>query len=220
MMKSNRIGAVIFLAFGLVFTLIGIGLAVFASAALNREGDRIAALPVISGTQLSSASPNTDILLEGVISERNPQLNGDFVAFDRELYMGVDDQDDPIWSLQQRQRPALLLDADGALVQTTANYAVSGYHQIIDPGLQDARKTRQTERIFGLVRGREVTVLGQVRTGSEGPEINATTIYAGNRDQFIATQYIGSQVTFWVGFGFGLFGLVFGGIGVWWWIKL
>jgi hypothetical protein len=197
------------LGIGGVFLAAGIGIGVFATRAAQAELARAEALPPSSAVAVRQRGLGSEVLVEGVIDRRNPTRFRDFVAYTRAEYRGTDEDDDEVWVVDERILPPLLVDA-GGVIAIAEGYRLEGWHE----RWQDTEGLRWngfsgegTKRYEGLVAGMPVTAIGQVVSGREGVAVRAEFVYAGSRDDYLASRR--STITFlpWFGAIFALVGL-------------
>ncbi len=169
------------------------------------EAGRIARLPQMDATTVTSAAPGDELLITGVLSENAPLNAGSrLVAYNEQIWeVTVTEVDDDrsvrgAWSTPATTVvPALTLDLGGNLVEIRAVNAVrlTGdlLREEIVRGAEDAETTAYegqplpegSQRYQGLADGDLVTVLGQkAAAGGVLPE----QIFAGDRVAFEATQ--------------------------------
>lgn len=209
---GRLIGVLLFLVMGLVFTLAGLGIGIFGSRAMAAEAERVAQLPSLSAAQVDTGAIGTAAVVEGRISQRNSTRFGDYVAYIREEYRGTDSDGDPIWRVDEQVTPPLLIDAPGGMVQLiNADYALSGdLHEWREGNstFWNGLTNEGTKRYEGFHPGDEVTVIGELAMGREGPGISAQHLYGGSQNDYVEHQRTGARFLPWFGGIFGIIGLI------------
>jgi hypothetical protein len=205
---------------GTIFLAIGIGIGYFASRAAASEAARVEALQPLSANQAERLVIGDEVLVEGVISERNSPSYRQFVAYIREEYQGTDDDGDPRWSEDERITPRLLIEigeVGGTLLQIgNEDYRLEQPHETWQDqeGLNYSLfGDTNTRRYAGLVIGKPITAIGEVQRGSEGPELRAEFVYGGTRAAYIQAQRDDAAFLPWFGFIFGCVGVILLGSG-------
>ena len=197
--------------FGLMGVLFaGIGAAFFwGGITASAEADRVAALTPVPFEQLADLPPNTEIIIEGRISERNTGLIDGLVTFTEHEYQGVDCDDDgscdQVWTETQRATPALWLDMPGGRLRLS-NTDYQLYNPPISwqttPELIEGR----TLEYAGFRMGNPAFAAGNLST-DDGITLNAEFLFGGSRAEYIDYQEEDA-------FGLFMFGAIFGGVGL------
>jgi hypothetical protein len=217
---ERNFATIILFGMGTIFLAIGIGVGYFGSRAAADEAVRAEELRALSPGQAERLVIGDEVLVEGVISERNSQLYRQFVAYIREEYQGTDDDGDPRWSEDERVTPRLLIEVGevgGTLLQIgNEDYRIEQPHETWQDqqGLNySVFGDTNTRRYSGFVTGKPITAIGEVQRGSEGPELRAEFIYGGTRAAYIQAQRDDAAFLPWFGFIFGCVGAILIGIG-------
>lgn len=163
------------------FSIICLGCALFSGAlAPWLIGETIAQVERLEPTSFPAfedGEPGREVLIEGVVSERNPVENG-FVAYER--YVAQRDPDgDLSWRKVDEVRPPLRIDLRGGSVRVVGNYRLES------PGDEDET---EGERFVGLRVGTPVIAVGRLTQGQEEIELDAEFIGVGTRDEFLQDQ--------------------------------
>jgi hypothetical protein len=222
--KAEWGGPVIFIAMGLLFMLIGGLVASFIAQSAQANAERVERLVPISGPAFNDGTPGREVLIEGVLSERNRARFRDFVAYYREEYRGTDEDGDDKYELMETVAPGLLVDVDGTLVQIARDsYAFDRPHEQWQDrsSLEYNVFSGEATNIYhGFVAERPVLAVGTVQRGLEGLELQAEFVYGGTRAEYIERERSN------IGFA-RIFGVIFGGIGalfaimgVWWLLHM
>jgi hypothetical protein len=203
-------GPAIFMALGIMFMLIG-GLVSYVIAQSARANvERIERLAPISGPAFNDGTPGREVLIEGVLSERNRARFRDFVAYYRDEYRGQDEDGDDEFERRETVAPGLLVDVDGTLVQIAADtYRFDLPHAEWQdrPRLEYNVFTGEATSVYsGFVAERPVMAIGTLQRGSEGLELRAEFVYGGTRAEYMNRERT-SQNMAWI------FGAISGGIG-------
>lgn len=205
------------LALGLVFVVVGLILGVGVAGAARAAAERAARLEPIGARQLALRGAGEAVLVEGVVSKRNPARFRDFVAYIREEYRGEDDDGDATWAIDERVTPPLLIEAAGVIQVANSDYQLQGrqarwqesgglaWNGFTDEG---------TKRYAGLRADDPVMSIGAAVRGREGVELQAELIYAGTRADYIAEQRGIATWLPWIGLSLGGVGLLLIAIGV------
>ncbi|HEU4324874.1 MAG TPA: hypothetical protein VFS21_17140 [Roseiflexaceae bacterium] len=206
-------GRLFLLGFGLIFVLVGLGLAVVAAGEARAAADRAERLTPLGAAALEDSPPGREVLVEGAVSARNRALFQDMVAYVREEYRGTDSDGDSQWSEDERRTPPLWLDLPGG----TARLADDTYtlespaQRWQEPGglTWNGFSGEGTKRYRGFRAGDSVVAIGTLVAGQEGPELRAEFVAGGTRASYIASQRSGAAVLPWIG---GIFTLVGAGL--------
>jgi len=205
------------LGFGLSFLAVGVALGVWGSRHAADQAARAEALAPIGAAALEDAPVGAEVLVEGLVSPRNPALFRDFVAYSAEQYRGQSSGSRPRWSTVDTVTPPLLLEAGGLVRLANDDYSLQGAHATYqDPGpLTRGDLFREsTRRYQGLVAGGAVTAIGTVVPGVEGNELRAELVFAGTRDEYIAGQRGSAATLPFIGAIFGVIGAAVAGVGL------
>ncbi len=197
------------LLFGSVFLAVGIGVGVFATRSVQAELARAEALQPSSAAALRQRGLGSEVLVDGMIDRRTPVQFRSFVAYEQAEYRGTDDDDDQVWVVEERVLSPLLVDIGGPL-SIAAGYRLEGWHerwQDTDGLRWNGFTGEGTKRYDGLVAGRPVMAIGAVASGREGIELRAEFVYAGSRDEYLASRRSTTAFLPWFGAIFGLVGL-------------
>jgi hypothetical protein len=222
--RSSAFAQIFLVGFGLLFLAVGLFLATVAARQAGAEASRVEQLHPLSVAALDDSQPGREALVEGRISERNPALFQQFVAYVREEYRGEDDNAREKWEEDERRAPPLLIDVVDGLVQLSDD----GYILDSPPHTwQDSQSSltwngfsgEGTKRYRGFQAGDPVLALGTLVAGAEGLELQAERIYGGTRDSYIAGR---RQAALWmprIGGILGLVGAAITSVGIWLFLR-
>ncbi|WP_129627486.1 hypothetical protein [Candidatus Oscillochloris fontis] len=203
---------------GLIFVGVGIFTGFFLSRDAQNEAERVAALAPMTRQAVERAAPGSPVLIEAVVSRRNPATFRTFVAYVREEYHGRDSDGDDDWREDERVTPPLLLDLDGGVVAiSNADYRISRYHEKWQEGTTlywNGLKGEGTKRYTGLVAGGPLLVIGTIQDGREGNTIHAERVFGGSQAEYIENQRSTARFLPFFGLIFGVVGLILLGVGV------
>ncbi|MFV9505278.1 MAG: hypothetical protein AB4911_12010 [Oscillochloridaceae bacterium umkhey_bin13] len=176
--------------FGMAIIGLGYFIGVHLASQARTQAELAESLPAVGAASLAASTPNTPILVEGVISPNNPTPFRDFVAYVRQEFRGADQNGDEKWEEDERVTPRLWLEAAGPVRLANSDYAIEGPHQRWqEEGLNWNRRSQEgSKRYFGLVAGEPAIALGAVSAGAAGNELRAALVYGGTREQYIAAQ--------------------------------
>lgn len=211
------LGRVFLLLFGLIFFLIGGGIAIFGTIAVRGEIARAERLTPVSAAAFDDLAPGSEVMIEGVLSQRNKARFRNFVAYRREEYRGSDKDGDPKWSVDEEYKPALLVETSGSITIAADRYSIQKPHQTWQEGrglTWNGVTGEGTKRYSGFVAGLPVMAIGTVQPGSEGNELQANFVFGGSRTDYLADKRTTATFLPWFGGCFAMFGLLFIGIGV------
>jgi hypothetical protein len=221
MRRGPAIIPVFLIGFGLIFLALGIFLATAGAQQADADAERAEQLSPLTVAALEDSRPGREVLIEGRISERNPSLFRQFVAYVREEYRGSDDDDREKWQEDERRTPPLLIEvADGTVSLANNNYALDNpphvWHDSETSRVWNGFTGEGTKRYRGFQAGDLALAIGTLASGSEGLELQAEQVYGGTRSSYIADR---RQAAVWmprIGGIFGLFGLAITLAGIWW----
>lgn len=205
--------SLLLLGMGLLFLSVGVLVGVVGARAARAEVARLEQLRPISALALEDQPGGADALVEGVVSPHNRIVFRDFVAYvSEELDVRTDSDGDreETWRSRGRETPRLLLEADGAVQIGNEGYSIARGHETWydEATLGFNHQTRDGSlRYSGLVAGGPITAIGTVMAGPEGKELNAVTLFAGTRDEYLTAQREGADFM-------PIFGAIFGGVGL------
>ena len=218
--RRSVIGPIFLIGFGLVFLAIGLIMATVAARQAGAEAARAEQLRPLTVAMLDDSQPGREALVEGRISDRNPALFQQFVAYIREEYRGRDDDDREKWEEDERRTPPLLIDlADGIVPLANDNYALDSpphtWQESQSSLVWNGFTGEGTKRYRGLRAGDAALAIGTLVAGPEGLELQAERVYGGTRDSYIADR---RQTALWmprIGAIFGVIGAALALAGVW-----
>ncbi|PDV98502.1 hypothetical protein [Candidatus Chloroploca asiatica] len=196
--------------FGVALIIVGVIMATVLAQDARARLARANSLAPVTAAEVRLAGSNRTVLVEGVLSTRNPVLVHNFVAFTRYEYLGEDDDGSDQWDVVERITPPLLIEASGLVQLAAQPYRITGYHAYWqEPTLRSRTFSQEgSHRYEGLVPGEMVMTIGTVVRGNEGNEVAAEFVYPGSRDAYVLAQ---SRAARWLpvaGFSAGLTGLV------------
>ncbi len=206
-------GRLFLLGFGLIFVVVGLGLATLAAGQARAAAERAERLAPLGVAALEDSPPGREALVEGVVSARNRALFQEMVAYVREEYRGTDSEGDALWSEDERRTPPLWLDLPGG----TARLADGAYtldspaQRWQEPGglTWNGFAGEGTKRYRGFRAGDPVVAIGTLVAGPEGPQLRAEFVAGGTRAGYIDRQRSGAAMLPWLG---GVFALVGAGL--------
>jgi hypothetical protein len=211
----------VMLVLGLLGLALGVGLGVFGSRSAQEEAARAERLVSVSAAALEDAQVGREVLVEGQISERNPALFREFVAYEREEYRGSDSDGDAEWSRDEIKRPPLLIAVGDGLVQivgeTYALRDMPARWQESNVLSWNGLTNEGTKRYQGFAAGNPVVLIGAVASGSEGNQLHAEFLAGGTRASFMAARRNDATILPWVGLGLSIAGLGIAAGGLWLW---
>jgi len=211
----GRLTRIFLVGFGAVFLAAGVWIGVFEARQASADAERVEALTPVLAAGLDDREPGRETVVEGVVSPRNPARFRDFVAFVREEYQGEDDDGDDIWREDERETPALLIEAGGVVQLANADYVLSGaLARWREEGMLRYEWGEGTKRYEGLRAGQAVTAIGAVEPGPEGNLLRVQELFAGSRAEYIAGKRSDARWLPWVGLIFGGVGALVVGIGL------
>jgi hypothetical protein len=203
---------VMLLAMGLCFLGVGVLVGVVGTRRAQAHVALLERLRPLSSVAFDDQRAGTPALVEGVISQRNPIVLRNVVAYiEEEMDVTTDSDGDRSerWRSTDRETPQLVLEADGPLRVGNENYAIERAHKIWydDATLDfDDRPRDGTKRYYGLVAGRQVTAFGTVVEGTEGNAMEAQTIFGGTYPEYLTSEREATAF-------FPIFGGIFGAAG-------
>jgi hypothetical protein len=201
------------LGMGLLFLTIGVLVGVVGARFARAEVARLEQLLPLSAVELEDQPTGADALVEGVVSPRNRVVFRDFVAYvSEELDVRTDSDGDreETWRSSRRETPKLFLEAGGVVPIGNESYGIARGHVIWydEATLGFNQQIRDgSVRYVGLIASGPITAIGTVMEGSEGKALNATTLFAGTRDEYLSSQREGAAFL-------PIFGAIFGGAGL------
>jgi hypothetical protein len=217
----SAIGPIFLIGFGLVFLAIGIVLATVAARQAGAEATRAERLRPLTIAALDDSQPGREALVEGRVSDRNPALFQQLVAYVREEYRGRDDDDRERWEEDERRTPPLLIDvADGVVPLANDSYTLDSpphtWPESLTSLVWNGLTGEGTKRYRGLRAGDGALAIGTLVAGPEGLELQAERVYGGTRSSYIAER---QQTALWmprIGAIFGVIGAALALVGIWW----
>lgn len=175
-----------------------------------REDDQ-SARAIEAAPTLGTSSVGKTAIVEARIGASNPARDGTLVAFVREAYRSCFESSTPCWIELERATPPLALDETEREVRiVNDDYQFGSTAQTVE--LAKPTLTDGTHRARGFEVGDTVLVIGTARTADE---IEATTVYAGTKEEALDYLRRGSLGATIIGSAAALGGLVWGGFGVW-----
>ncbi|MCS6841092.1 MAG: hypothetical protein NZ699_02550 [Roseiflexus sp.] len=195
-------------AFGVVFLVFGVILGILARDA-HQSAERVAHLSPATARDVEQGVIGAEVLVEGVIDQRNPTSVHDFVAYVRLEYRGQDDEGEEIGTEDERWTPPLIIRVADGIVQiandtdlpvlSPVRWRESDHPQWISG--------KGTKQYLGFRAGNPVMAIGRIVDGREGRAIEAEFVSGSRRNQYIAHQRETSLITIVVG-------LIAGGVGM------
>jgi hypothetical protein len=207
------------LGIGLLFLTVGVLVGVVGARFARAEVARLEQLSPISAVTLKYQPAGVEAMVEGVLSPRNRVVFRDFVAYISEELDVRTDRDgnrELTWRFSRRETPRLLIEAGGVVPIGNESYSIARGHVIWydEATLGFNQQTRDgSVRYSGLIAGGPITAIGTVMEGSEGKALNAATLFAGTRDEYLSSQREGAAFLPIFGGIFGSVGLILTGIG-------
>lgn len=194
----------ILLLLGLIFFVVGVGLAVGFGYWGGQELARLKRMEPQSFAALTDARVGREVLLEGRISADMPAQFRDYVAFihevDTDTRLGKES-----WSEVERVTPPLVIDlADGKARIDNSDYQF-GIMQTTTEG---------NDKYRGVKVSDPVVVLGVLSRNDDGIVITADTLAPGTRASYISNVQTFQIVFIAMGVVFALIGALLGGLGV------
>lgn len=199
----------IFLGFGLIFGLVGLGL--LALWALGDPSATVAGLPQPSARELAALPAGREVFVEGRIGALEQGLSG-VVAFERaELQRSeFGGEESAEWTTVERRTPPLPLDTPGGRVELT-----NDDYTLLRPPLERTEPDGSRLRAFAV--GDPVVVIGR-SVGEGTPALSAQRLVGGTRDTYLAELGASDRSLLWIGLAALAFGLGFGlpgALGLW-----
>lgn len=187
------------LAAGVLLAAGGVWLLV--SDAPARDAARVAALPRLTPAAAANAAPGTTFLLEGRLVAAEPPGPRAFVAFHREAFLRVESsgasKGRQVWQRTATVRPRLAVEGAGAVAEVVkSDYVLVSppHHEQTDVLPRYVSMVDTTERFLGFKAGDAVTVDG--RAGANGAagraQIEASAIFGGSADAYLASVQSGT----------------------------
>jgi hypothetical protein len=222
--RNSAIGPIFLIGFGLVFVAIGIFMATVGARQAGAEAERAERLRPLSVAALDDSQPGREALIEGRISNRNPALFQEFVAYVREEYRGSDEDDRERWEEDERRTPPLLIElADGIVSLANDSYILDSpphhWQESQSARAWNSLTGEGTKRYRGFQAGDAALAIGTLAPGSAGLELQAERVYGGTRDSYIADR---RQAALWmprIGAIFGAIGAAIAIGGIWWVVR-
>lgn len=201
------------LVMGLCFLGVGVLVGVVGTRQAQAHVALLERLRPLSAVAFDDQRAGTHALVEGVISQRNPVVLRNVVAYrSEEMDVTTDSDGDRSenWRSTGGETPPLVLETDGRVRVGNQNYSIARAHETwyddVTLGFND-RPRDGTKRYYGLVAGRQVTAFGTVVEGTEGNELEAQTIFGGTYPEYLASE---RQATAFL----PIFGGIFGAAGL------
>lgn len=155
------------------------------TSAAPGETARIERLSPISAAQLSQATPGSEVLVEGRISDHSASVFRSFVAYVREKHYLETDLSDGWRPEASDSSPFTVELLDGqAHVASTTYEVINPLASWTAPGTQVSNPMRYT----GLEIGDSVVVVGRVARTAQGVSIYADAVIGGTRAEYLAAQ--------------------------------
>ncbi len=215
----------VWLAIGLLFTVVGLVFGVVAPRATGQEITRVERLPPFAVGDLREQPVGAEVLVEGRVSDRMPAAFRSYVAYAREEYRGRERTGNrgQRWVEDERVTPPLVVELSSGQVQI----ANDDYHFGNTPVSWQESKVltwnsainEGTKRYRGLERGGDVVVIGTL-VGDDSGAIAAEVVASGTRADYIAAARRSATIFTALGGALGLVGgLILAGTG-WWLVRL
>lgn len=203
--------------FGLAFLALGYFVGVSMAGEARAKAVRVAQLAPVGAATVTRSAPGAELLVEGLLSERNPTGFRSYVAYVREEFRGVSQNSEERWVEDERLTPRLLVEAAGLVQLANEDYQLLGPHERWqEDGLNwDRRAEEGTKRYRGLLAARPVMVIGTVASGAAGNELRAELVFGGSREEYIAGEGAAAGFFPWIGAGLALVGGVLVLLGGW-----
>lgn len=186
------------IAFGTVFLFVGVMIGVFGTRNDQQAAERATRLPIVTARDVERGAIGAEVIIEGVIDQRNPTRVRNFVAYVREQYAGREDDGDVIWEEDERWTPPLIVRVADGVVQIA-----NDTYKLRRPPVQ----SQGLYRYNGFEAGNSVMALGRIVEGLQGRAIEAEFIFGGSRDQYVAYQRTEALKS-------AFFGIIIGGVGM------
>ena len=155
---------------------------------LSAQHDKIERLPLLNAPDFRKAKPGAEVLVAGALSDRNPLVFEEFVSLIR-----YRQSDKRAWLEESRQTPPLWLSAsDGEVHVVNANYRLEALEStrrvaVAEHGLKHWQApTDASLLVTGFGRGNRLLAFGKVQPSAGVAELEATWIYGGTRDEWLA----------------------------------
>ncbi|MBI2265372.1 MAG: hypothetical protein HYU64_09405 [Armatimonadetes bacterium] len=164
-------------------------------------------MPQLDFRGLAAAAPGSEFLLSARISERNPLLHQDLVAYEIEHHFkGTGTSRAGSWSKTASRTPELFIELDGHEAVLSGEYELIGVGKVIS--------VKPDERYRGLSRGDLVGIYGVSPQKDDQGRIRflGRLVTIGNARTLIADQELGLRVSAMVGYVGLLLGALFIGI--------
>lgn len=199
----------VFLGFGLIFSLVGLGL--LALWALGDPSAMVAGLPQPSAGELAALPAGREVLVEGRIGAREPGLSG-VVALERaELQRSEFGGESSVeWTVIERRTPPLPIDTPGGRVELANDDYILLY-----PPREETESDGSRLKAFAV--GDPVVVIGR-SVGEGTPTLSAQRLVGGKRDAYLAELGASDGPLLWIALAALAFGLGFGlpgALGLW-----
>jgi hypothetical protein len=214
---------IVMVVLGVVGLALGVGLGVFVARSAQEEAARAERLVPVGAAALEDAHVGSEVLVEGQISERNPALFREFVAYEREEYRGSDSDGDAEWSRDEIRRPPLLITVGDGFVQVAGEtYVLRDMPvrwQESNVLSWNGLTGEGTKRYQGFAVGNPVVLIGTVVSGSEGNQLQAEFLAGGTRASFMMARRGDAAILPWVGLALSIVGLGIAAGGAWLWRR-
>lgn len=202
-LAARRIISVALLLLGSIGLCCGVIPGVIFPLVFDADIARVEALRPISFVAFEDGAPGREVLVEGVLSPRNPASPEGLIIYTRSVAT-TDSDGDRTWREVESVRPAVILELQGGVVPVRAGYSLDGSlpTQIERPG----------ERLNGVMSGATVIVVGTLAEGPEGIELQAELLSVGTREEYLTRNR--QLLVFFRVFGYALLCggiLLFGG---------
>lgn len=167
----------------------GIGIMILLDSPTYLQRATIAEqLPSLSAANLEDAPLGQRMALEGVVSERNPQINGAFVAYIHEAYQSrlrILGASQPEWQTVEQQTPALWINvSDGDIRLANEDYVIDRTATTREDS--EPTFTNGSTRTRGFVHNDPILVIGAIDEQDGQRTFKANLVYAGSRAEYLA----------------------------------
>lgn len=186
------------IAFGTVFLFVGVMIGVFGTRNDRQAAERATRLPIVTAHDVERGAIGAEVIIEGVIDQRNPTRVRNFVAYVREKDNGREDNGEIIWEEDERWTPPLIVRVADGVVQIA-----NDTYKLRRPPVQ----SQGLYRYNGFEAGNSVMALGRIVDGPQGRAIEAEFIFGGSRNQYVANQRTEALKS-------AVFGIISGGMGM------
>lgn len=199
------------------------------------RSEHLQTVPLVGTAALADSQPGRDVFVVGIVSPRNTAAHADLIAFVRERGVerrethtphptgrsGSLDRPTPDgspqpnyqvggidWEQETVVSPPLLLDTDSGPIQIEAPGGGDGYSLRAPVRIEDREAL---QRFRGIKSREQVTVLGVVSFAREQVYVDAATVFAGTREEYVGGLNEEAQMMWFTGLGLigvGLVGLL------------